>query len=300
MGVPMLDFRIVTFLAVCEQMSFTKAAQILHITQPAVSHHMHALQQAWGKQLFTIEGRQFALTADGEQLRQFAQSLHVDIVRFTHTFTQAQRMETLRFGATLTIGEFTLPPILDALMTKRPARKLTMHMDNTENLLSLLDSGDIDFAFIEGAFDKQRYGYRLFSHERFIPICSPACMRRYEHPSLEDLLSERLLIREKGSGTRAVFEQILAERGLRPEAFCHVDEIGNLNVIKRLVQQDKGISFLYEAAAREALEQQRLVEIPIAGWHVIREFNFVYSLNTRYETQFLAFLEECMTNIKTL
>lgn len=298
MEISMLDFRIITFLAVCEHKSFTKAADYLNITQPAVSQHMHTLQERWGKPLFFIEGRRFMLTEAGEGLRQFAQTLQVDIKRFSEEFHDKEHGQHVHFGATLTIGEFTLPPILKELMNSRPTRNLTMHVDNTENLLSMLDSGALDFAFIEGAFDKMRYSYRLFSNQRFIPICSSQCIFRHPRPSLDSLLSERLLVREKGSGTRAVFEQILAERGLSTESFCHVDEIGNLNVIKALVGNDMGISFLYEAAAKDAISQGRVYELPIEGWNVTREFNFVFSLHTRYESRFLAFLDECMTNMK--
>jgi DNA-binding transcriptional LysR family regulator len=294
----MLDFRIITFLAVCDQKSFTKAAEYLNITQPAVSQHMHTLQESWGKPLFSIEGRRFVLTDAGEDLRQFAQTLQVDINRFSQEFKTKGQEQHIHFGATLTIGEFTLPPILRRLMENRPTRNLTMHVDNTENLLAMLDSGFLDFAFIEGAFDKKIYGYRLFSNQRFIPICSHQCVLRHPKPSLDSLLSERLLVREKGSGTRAVFEQILAERGLSTDSFRHVDEIGNLNVIKTLVGNDMGISFLYEEAAKDAIALGKVCELPIDRWGVTREFNFVFSLHTRYESQFLAFLDECMTNIK--
>lgn len=296
----MLDFRIHTFLAVCEHMSFTKAAQELHLTQPAVSHHMHDLQELYGQELFTIVGRRVVLTDAGLRFRAFAQSLQLDVNRFIKEFSKVSEIEVVKFGATLTIGEFTLPPIIRKLMQSNPKRKLTMHVDNTENLLAMIDSGDIDFAFIEGAFDKKSYGYRLFSNERFIAIGSHACKERHPYPTLEALLDERLLLRESGSGTRAVLERILAERGLSVESFCHLDEIGNLNVIKQLVGSDNGISFLYEAAAREALADNSIVELPIGGWSVIREFNFVFSLDSRYESKFLSFLDECISNMNSI
>ena len=291
----MLDFRIQTFLKVCEHMSFTKAAQELHLTQPAISQHMHALQELYGKQLFSIIGRKMILTEAGKQFRTFTRSLQIDVNRFISEFNQSQEVEIVKFGATLTIGEFTLPPIVQKLMQENPNRKLTILVDNTENLLAMIDSGHIDFAFIEGAFDKHNYGHRLFSNERFIAIGSHACKSRHPGPSLEELFSERLLIRESGSGTRAVLEQILTERGLSVESFCHVDEIGNLNVIKNLVSADIGISFLYEAATRDALDRERVLELIVKEWSVMREFNFVFSLNSRYESRFLNFLQECIS-----
>lgn len=290
----MLDFRIHTFLAVCEQMSITKAASVLNLTQPAVTQHMQALQQQLGTSLFTMVGRRLQLTEEGKKLRRFAQSIQVDIGRFVEEDLVPPKERPIRFGATLTIGEFTLPGILDSIMGIHSEKSLSMVVDNTENLLKMLDSGSIDFAFIEGAFDKSLYGYELFSHERFVPICSKACLARHANPSLEDLCGERLLVREKGSGTRAVFEQILAERGLTVEAFSHIDEIGNLNVIKHLVRQDRGISFLYEAAASDMLLAHEVFELPIEGWHVQREFNFVHPLHSRFTVQSLDFFTECV------
>ena len=293
----MLDFRIRTFLAICEHMSFTKAAQALNLTQPAVSQHMHSLQEQLGKPLFTMRGRQVVLTDEGERCKVFARSIQQDVQRFTSEVLFSVPKPEVKFGATLTIGEFSLPSILAKMMERDPLRHFTMHVDNTEVLLSMLDSGAIDVAFIEGAFDKNRYGYRLFSHERFIGIGSAACRERHPHPTLDELLSERLIIRESGSGTRGVLERFLAERGLSTERFSHVDEIGNLNVIKYLVGMDRGISFLYEAAAKEALQEGSVYELEIEGWQVIREFNFVFPLNSRYERRFLEFHKECMAYI---
>ena len=289
----MLDFRINTFLAVCRYMSFSQAAEALHITQPAVSQHMQVLQDKLGQQLYVLHGRQVVLTEQGRRYYEFAQSLDRDIKRFTSEFATETISPSITFGATLSIGEFILPPLLSRLTDADPQRNITLYVDNTENLLGMLDEGTIDVAFIEGAFDKNSYDYRLWSHERFIGIGSQACLERHTEPTLEMLLEERLIIRERGSGTRGVLERYLAESGLTPESFSHVDEIGNLNVIKYLVSRDHGISFLYEAAARDAIEQENITELPIKEWQVSREFNFVFTKNSQYTPRFLDFYREC-------
>jgi len=289
----MLDFRIQTFLIVCEYMSFTKAAFALNLTQPAISQHIHVLEEQYGKKLFTLSKRQISLTKEGESLRQFAHSMSIDIKRFNHVFDQYGKEETISFGATLSIGEFTLPPILTSIMKVNRERKITMHVNNTEKLLSMIDKGEIDFAFIEGSFNKSNYSYRLFSMERFIAVGSLLAKEKYTHHSLKQIMDERLLVREKGSGTRAVLEDILQQTGLTIESFSHVDTIGNLNVIKRLVSEDLGISFLYETAAKEAIRMGILHEIPLTNFTVKREFNFVYSLNSSFEDTFLGFFNEC-------
>ncbi len=87
----MLDFRMYTFLTVCEYMSFTKAAQALHLTQPAISQHIHVLEEQYGTKLFSLNKRHISLTKEGEELRQFAHSMSVDIKRFHQLFNQSKK-----------------------------------------------------------------------------------------------------------------------------------------------------------------------------------------------------------------
>lgn len=290
----LLDAKARTFLAVYTHRSFTRAAAALFVTQPAVTQQVQALQEEMGHTLYTIAGRQVVLTETGERLGQFLRSLSQDIVRFAEELDREDGVTTLRCGATRTIGEFTLPPIL-ATMLKKPDRRLSLVIDNTEVLLHKIDNAEIDFAWIEGAFDKRRYDYRLFSHEPFIGIAEPALLARTPSPTLQSLLGERLLVRERGSGTRAVLEGLLADRGLGLGDFSSVGVIDNLNVIKALVGDGQGISFMYEAAAQDAIASGRVVNLPIEGWQVMREFNFVFAQGTRWTPQLLAIHEEALS-----
>ncbi|NMA23030.1 MAG: LysR family transcriptional regulator [Spirochaetales bacterium] len=288
----LLDTKARAFLAVWEYRSFTKAAEALFITQPAVSQQMHALQQQMGTTLFVIEGRQVVFTVAGEELAALLAAHARNAHAYTHALTQRSHIEPLRFGATRTIGEFTLEPVLSSLM-EQERYHCSLFIDNTEVLLQKIDRGEIDFAWIEGAFDKRRYEYRLYSHERFIAITSAEATIEGEI-SLQSLLESRLFIREHGSGTRAVLEGVLADRGLSLENFAHTTMIDNLNVIKALVGRGLGISFMYEAAARQELAGQTVQEIPIKGWHVVREFNFVFAQGSHHRDKYLEIWEQSL------
>lgn len=100
----MLDFRIETFLAVCQTMNFTRAAELLHITQPAVSQHIHALEAQYGVRLFLYQGKQLHLTESGRLLYQTAVTMRHDALRLRDALRQAGGRRHLRFGATLTVG----------------------------------------------------------------------------------------------------------------------------------------------------------------------------------------------------
>ncbi len=293
------DLKIKTFLTLCEQQSFTKAAQKLFITQPAVTQQMSSLQKQLGKKLYTIENRVFNLTKEGHQFRQFLLSLSLNIGKFSDEFYQ-EGPKKVKFGATRTIGEFTLPPILEQMVKHNASDELFFHIDNTEVLLKMLDKGKIDFAFIEGQFDKSTYSYKLFTNHPFIAIGSKRVFEKYRALPIESLLNERLIIREEGSGTKKVLEQILKVRGLKVTDFKHVDVVANLNVIKHLVKNDLGISFLYEDGAKSDLEKGEIYKLQIKDLEITREFNFVYPLKSLFEEQLLHFYEDALKFYSTI
>ena len=200
----MLDFRVETFLAVCQTMNFTRAAEQLHITQPAVSQHIRALEEQYGTKLFRSQGKQLQLTESGRIFFRTAAAMHHDDLRLREAIHQENTRRRLRFGATLTIGEYIMPDPLLRLLEREPDIQLYMLTANTQELLKLLDQGELDFAIVEGYFDKQAYDSLVYCTQRYIPVC--ASEYPFSHPvrQMEDLLEERLLVREPGSGTRKV------------------------------------------------------------------------------------------------
>lgn len=279
----MLDFRLETFLALSRIGNYTKTAQALHITQPAVSQHIKYLEEYYGGKLFCYRGKTLTLTQRGETLLRHLIAMRADSLRLRETLQSGQGAgRRLNFGATLSIGEFICPHILGALLEEAPDLRVHMPVENTERLLEKLENGEIDFALIEGFFDKAQYDYTLFSNEPFIAVCSG------EHPlggrraSMEQLMKERIIIREKGSGTRNVFEQLLREHNFSIGSFSMVSEIGNMNAIKRLVERNLGVTFLYRAAAKEELATGKLREIDVENISVEREFNFVALKDSRF------------------
>ena len=192
----MLDFRVETFLTVCETMNFTRAAQLLHITQPAVSQHIHALETQYGTRLFLYEGKQLRLTEAGQLFLQTAATMRHDVRRLQEALHQMDSRRHLRFGATLSIGEYLLPSPLLRLLTDDPTLQLRMITANTQELLRLMDQGELDFAIVEGSFDQQVYEGLVYCAQRFIPVAAPD----YPFPGpvrrMADLLDARLLVRE--------------------------------------------------------------------------------------------------------
>lgn len=287
----MLDFRLYTFLTLSETLNYTKAANILCITQPAVSQHIKYLENKYKVKLFVHAGKSLSLTKQGKLLAASIKTMSADEKRLEELISQSKNtLDHLRFGATLTIGEFVLPDKLSAFLNKHPDTSLTMIVENTSNLLSMLNHGEISFAFVEGYFKKSDYEYRTFSKQRYVAMKHKDYTLAGIPCNLEDLLKETLILREIGSGTREVLERVMKEKNLSIPDFHKTIEIGNINAIKHLVKQGHGITFLYESAAYEELACGEFEIINLQDFNIIREFNFITLKNSIFQKEYDEFL----------
>jgi DNA-binding transcriptional LysR family regulator len=195
------------------------------------------------------------------------------------------------FGSTLSIGEYVMPEILSHLLTKYPEMKIHMSVANTQVLLERLNKGELDFIVVEGLFDKSEYDSTLFSLEKFIPVCSPKSEFANEEVGFQELTRSRLILRERGSGTREIFENILQKNNYSLHAFEKMIEIGNMAAIKNMVSNGLGITFLFEVAGKREIEDGSLSIINIPGFSEQREFNFVMLKNSFFRERYLIIYE---------
>lgn len=289
----MLDFRHETFLALCRIRSYTKTAEALHLTQPAVTQHIKALEAYYGNRLFTYSDKTLTLTEHGELLYQFASTVASD----QDTLAEILRRKTLsapplRFGATLSIGQYIMPEILEQILMKSPDTQVSMLVENTQHLLEKLDRGEIQFALIEGLFDKSAYHSELFSVEPFVGICAGHSPLADRSVSLQELTRQSLIVREQGSGTREVFEHLLQKYNLSTSSFTRITEIGNMEAIKQLVKAGLGITFLYLAAVRKELAQGDIKLLSVSDVNAQHELNFVFLKNSQHASKYLAWFRE--------
>ena len=268
----MLDYRVLTFLTLYDEMNYRRTAEKLNMTQPGVTQHIHYLENYYGVKLFEYDGRTLSKTKQAEQLKRHFESVRAEEISLKEDFVQADRLH-LRVGATKTIGEFVIVP---------EVRKFLLHgnhcldlvVDNTENLLAMLSHGELDFAVIEGVFDKERYPYHLFKKERFVGICGRHHPLAGQTVSLAEIFREGLIIRERGSGTRRLLEQAISDRGYSLDSFHRCLSVGNFSVICELVARNGAITFAYEPIANS---RDDLATFTIDGMKIQGEFNFVYT-----------------------
>lgn len=285
----MLDYRHETFLALCKIKSYTKTAKALNITQPAVTQHIKALEEYYGNRLFTYADKTLTLTEHGKLLYQFASTVASDRDMLAEMLRRnVLSAPPLRFGATLSIGQYIMPDILERLLQKNPDTPVSMLVENTQHLLEKLDRGEIQFALIEGLFDKTAYHSELFSIEPFVGICAKHSPLADRSLSLQELTKESLIVREQGSGTREIFEHLLQKHNLSITSFSKITEIGNMEAIKQPVKRGLGVTFLYLAAARKELAEGDVKVLSLTDMSAQHELNFVFLRNSQHASKYLA------------
>lgn len=289
----MQDFRMETFLTVCELLNYTKAAEALHITQPAVSQHIRCLEEYYGVKLFRYEGKRLRLTEAGALLRNAATTMKHDEIILRELLASGDRPR-FAFGATLTIGDFVLPPKLARYLIDNPEADVRMLVGNTETLLRKIDAGELDFAVIEGYFRKTEYDYQVYSQERYIAVCGSAFTFRQTPRTVSDLFGEHIILRERGSGTREILERYMEERNCSVLDFRQITEIGSMSAIKSLVAAGCGISFLYEAAVRSELADGTLRRIPLTDFEIHNNFTLVWRKNSIFDDRYLRIFDELL------
>ena len=286
----MIDFRHETFLALCAIKNYTKTAEHLFITQPAVTQHIQFLEEKYNCKLFYYKDKKLNLTFQGERLKEFLTRITADTAHFKRNIENADFSEEhIIFGATLSIGEHLMPKVLTELLQKNPRLKIHMEVGNTQVLLEKLRKGEIDFAVVEGVFDKSDYHSMLFSLEKFVPVCAPKSFLANQKVDFSEILQSSLIIREEGSGTRQIFENILKQYNYSINSFKNFIEIGNMAAIKNLVASNIGITFLYEIVAQKEIQQGQLSKIDIFGFDITREFNFVFLKDSVFESKYIEY-----------
>lgn len=288
----MLDFRVKTFLTVCETMNFTRAADALNVTQPAVSQHIRYMEGYYGVKLFSSRGKRIELTEAGELLKNTMLTMQHDVIFLKRRMGELPTRRSLHFGVTLTVGEYIIPEAVRRYLCAHPDTAVKMVVANTQELLRKLDGGEIDFALVEGHFAKSEYDHLVYATEPYVAVCGAGYPFRTPPKTVEDLAGERIIVREPGSGSRDILERYLEERSLKLSDFGNLTEIGSIDAIKELVKERCGITFLYEAAARRELKEGTLQKIPLKDFHVLHDLTFIWRHGSAFSGDYAAVFSE--------
>lgn len=257
----MLDYRIKTFLSLSKTLSYTQTASELNISQPAVSQQIKSLQQELNTDLFRYHKRKLYLTNTGIYLQKELVELEP---KFHDIDKTLQKMEKIiHIGCGKTIGEFVLFRKDFSLKQILSDDNVDLSIDTTHHLLERLDRHELDIAIVAGIFNHDDYLVTPYIKEKLVAICAPENKHAKRASSLKQLKDQTIFLREKGSGVYDIMIKKFKEEGIPLSHFKNFNEISNINVIKNLVSDNRGISFLFETSIEDNLNNHSLCEIPL-------------------------------------
>lgn len=252
------------FLAVAEEGSVSRGADRLCISQPAVSKQIGVLEASLRARLFDRLPKGVRLTEAGRLLLGYARRLSALEREAEQAMAELQGLTrgSLTLGASLTVGAYLMPELLAEYGRRFPHIALTLEIANTENIQRMLRAGRLDLALTEGFADDPDLDAAVFAHDELVAIAPPG------HPLLAEapvpaarLLQEPLILREPGSGTRAVLERALTALGLTVTPLM---SLGSTEAIKRAVAAGAGLAVVSRLALGLELETGRLALLPLS------------------------------------
>jgi len=266
--------RLDVFATVARESSFSRAAEILHLSQPAVSQLVASLEAELGVRLFDRSRRGVRLTPAGRALAGHAERLLRDMDDARRAVAEAAGAITgsLRVGASQTVGHYVLPAVMAEFARLYPAVTVRVGVQNTERVAALLLAGEVDVGFVEGHVGLPGIVVRPFARDELVVIAHPGHpWARRAQVRLEHLVAEPIVLREPGSGTRQVTEESLRRAGIDPESLTVVMELAGAEAIKTAVEAGVGVAVVSRATVAKELRLKTLVARPVRGMAMPRD-----------------------------
>jgi DNA-binding transcriptional LysR family regulator len=272
------DFRLKVFYTVSQKLSFTKAAEALFVSQPAVTKHIKELEEQLGTALFKRNGSNISLTSAGQVLVKHTQHIFETYATLENELAQLNDSVSgnIRIGASTTLAQYVLPKILALFKSTYPSIHFTFASGNSEAIEQLVMTEQIDFAIVEGNSHHPQIMYEPFVKDEIVLVAKTgsALAQRGEIKPAQ-LLSIPLILREQGSGTLDVIYKVLKKNDIRLKDLKVEIQLGSTESIKRYLLYTECAAFLSIHSITKELQQNELSIIDIKGIDIYRTFQFI-------------------------
>ncbi len=293
----MEDHKLKVFCTVAETKSFSKTSEIIHLTQPAVSLQIQALEEIYETKLFDRSSSFINLTPAGEILYKYSKdilNLYAEAEKEIGKITGLIK-GSITIGASTTIGNYVLPTVIADFKKTHPKIKINAFIGNTKRIVELLNSGSIDIGLVEGETTKHKMKIEPIIADELAFIVPPFhSWAKKKVVSILEVTKEPFILREEGSGTRQMIEKYLSSHGINTGDMRIALVLGSTESIKEAVENGMGISIVSKWAARKEVKYGSLKFITPKEEKIIRDFSLIMQRSavlSHAVDEFLAYLK---------
>jgi len=275
----MADRRLHVFFSVARQLSFTKAAETLHMTQPAVTFQVRQLEEYFNTRLFDRTHNKISLTAAGERVYAYAEKifeLYGELENSVRELT-GEISGVLILGASTTIAEYMLPALLGDFKEKYPDVSIRLKVSNTDGIVNMVENNVIDLGVVEAPVSNKNLAVERCRTDRLVAITPPGheLAKQGKTIPVQSIVEYPFISREEGSGTRDVIADYLKEAGVEPTRMNTIMELGSLEALKGAVEAGIGVSIVSRATLIKEIKLGSL-EVLDLDPPLERPFSFVH------------------------
>lgn len=276
----MISIRHDVFLVVAQHKSFSKASQVLYISQPAISKHIKSLEEYYKTKLFDRKGIQIELTPAGKLL--FEKLTEVKHIQEQTEFEIStikdvlQAKGVLKLGASTTVALYILPKVLSSFNQHYPQINISLLNRNSEIVMDALLNQEINLGIIEGRVKLTNVNYQPFLTDQVVAVCSKKSpLAKRKSYTVKEIVHMPLAIRERGSGTLAALKYSLEKNKVKLSDLDIKVRLGGTEALKNFLIESNSLGFLPQRSVIKELKHGELTEIQFEGLHIERNFYFI-------------------------
>ncbi len=274
-----MDYRDSVFISVAENLSFSKAASDLNISQPAVTRHIKELEERYKTNLFERKGNKIYLTKAGEkvynafkEIAKFYRNLDFEIGQMHQNISGE-----FKIGASSTISQYIIPKVIASFHKRYSKIQIFLLNGNSFEMEKLLLDNQVDIALVENFSSQSGIRYKDFSDDELIIVTGKnSVYAKRENISKEDLLQIPIVLREQGSGTLEVIKQILLKQNISFENLNTLIHLGSTESIKHFLHDFDGLAIVSEKAIQTELYMKTHVKLKVTGFTIPRKLRIAY------------------------
>lgn len=274
----MADRRLQVFHTVARMLSFTRAAEVLHMTQPAVTFQVRQLEEHFNTRLFDRTHNRISLTETGKRVFEYSErifELYAEMEGAVRELT-GDMSGVLLLGASTTVAEYMLPSLLGDFKKMYPDVTIRLHVANSDGIVSLVEDNEIDLGIVESPVSNKNLAVEVCRVDQLVAVVPPGhALAERQAIKAADLIGYPYIRREEGSGTREVVMEYLKAAGLGPNSLDIVMELGSPEAIKGAVETGMGVSILSRTTITKELALGSLVAVDLDP-PLERPFTFVH------------------------